>query len=202
MSLIKTIIGSIKTNTVFSFLTKNILYGVLRALFSTYRLRVIYASGVQQPLTNQEGVFYFWHQHILSGMFFFHALKSQGACIVSPSGDGKIAGYLCQKLGFTVLYGSSFKSPITLLRGAFSALQGNRRLCMVGDGSRGPAFKLQPGVSYLAEKTDLPIIFVDCQPARAITFTKSWDQFKLPLPFTTITITVNTPQHVRTSSSS
>jgi lysophospholipid acyltransferase (LPLAT)-like uncharacterized protein len=202
MSLIKAIIGSIKTNTFSRFLFKNVLYGVLKLLFLTYRLRVTYADGVRLPLSDQEGVFYFWHQHILSGMFFFNKLKSQGACIVSPSGDGKIAGYLCQRLGFTVLYGSSFKSPITLLRSAFAALQGKRRLCMVGDGSRGPAFKLQPGIAYLAEKVDVPVLFIDCHPARAITFTKSWDQFKLPLPFTTISITVSSPQHVRTSSSS
>lgn len=202
MNLSKTIIGSFKTNTIFNFLIKNVLYGVLKMLFLTYRLRITYAPGVQLPLTQQEGVFYFWHQHILSGMFFFHALKSQGACIVSPSGDGKLAGYLCQRLGFTVLYGSSFKSPITLLRNAFTALKGSRRLCMVGDGSRGPAFKLQPGVSYLAEKAEIPMIFVDCRPEKAITFTKSWDQFKLPVPFSIINITVNAPQYVRTSSSS
>ena len=202
MGLIKTISRSLKTNTIFSFLSKNVVYCLLRFLFATYRLRVVYASEVRQPLTKQEGVYYFWHQQIIAGMFFFHTLRSQGACIVSPSGDGKFAGYICQRLGFDVLYGSSFKSPIALVRNALDELQGKRRLCMVGDGSRGPALKLQPGLSYFAEKVGVPLIFVECKQQWSLTFTKSWDQFKIPLPFSIIQVTVHAPQYVRSSSPS
>jgi len=202
MRLTKGISRAIRANTVFNFVIKNALYCVLKLLFSTYRLRVSYGPGVKQPLSKQEGVFYFWHQQIIAGMFFFHTLKSQGACVVSSSGDGKIAGYLCQRLGFTVLYGSSFKGPVALVRSALDQLNGNRRLCMVGDGSRGPALVLQPGIMYLAEKVGVPVVFIDCKPQWAFTFTKSWDQFKLPLPFSIIQVTVNSPQHVRPSSSS
>jgi lysophospholipid acyltransferase (LPLAT)-like uncharacterized protein len=135
-------------------------------------------------------------------MFFFHALKSQGSCIVSPSADGKFAGFICNKLGFNVLYGSSFKQPITLIRQALAELKGRQRLCMVGDGSRGPAFQLQPGLSYFAEKMNLPLIFVECKQQRSITLTKSWDQFKIPLPFSIIQVTVHAPTYVRPSAGS
>ncbi len=201
MRLLKAINRSIRTNTFFSFLAKNIVYGILRLLFTTYRLRVVYAPGVKQPLTKQDGVFYFWHQQIIAGMFFFHTLKSQGSCIVSPSADGKFAGFICNKLGFNVLYGSSFKQPITLIRQALSELKGRQRLCIVGDGSRGPAFKLQPGLSYFSEKMSIPLVFVECKQQRSITFSKSWDQFKIPLPFSIIQVTVHTPEYVHPSSS-
>lgn len=193
MRLLKSISRSFKTNTLFSFLAKNIAYWLLRCLFATYRLRVTYQAGVKVPLNKQEGIFYFWHQQIIPGMFFFHALKAQGACIVSPSNDGKFAGFICNKLGFNVLYGSSFKQPITLIRQALLALKGMRRLCMVGDGSRGPAFQLQPGLMYFAEKMDIPLIFIECTQQRSITLTKSWDQFKIPLPFSKIYVTVHAP---------
>ena len=196
MRLLKSISRAFKTNIFFSFLAKNIAYGVLRTLFATYRLRVVYAPGVKQPLTKQEGIFYFWHQQIIPGMFFFHALKGQGSCIVSPSNDGKFAGFICSKLGFNVLYGSSFKQPITLIRQALSELKGMRRLCMVGDGSRGPAFALQPGLTYFAGKMGIPLIFIECKQQWSYTLTKSWDQFKIPLPFSIIQVTVHTPQHV------
>ena len=202
MRLAKAITRRLKTSTVLSFLTKNLVYGLLRILFSTYRLRVEYAPAVAQPLNRQEGVYYFWHQHIIAGMFFFYALRSQGACIVSPSRDGKFAGYICNRLGFEVLYGSSFKSTVSVVRHALQELGKNKRLCMVGDGSRGPAFKLQPGVTYFAEKSDLPLIFVECTQQWSWTFTKSWDQFKIPLPFSTISVKVHQPIHVRSSSSS
>ena len=202
MRLAKAITHHLKSSTILSFLTKNLVYWLLRILFATYRLRVEYASGVAQPLNRQEGVYYFWHQQIISGMFFFYAMRSQGACIVSPSRDGKFAGYICSRLGFDVLYGSSFKSTVSVVRQALQELGENKRLCMVGDGSRGPALKLQPGVTYFAEKSDLPLIFVECTQQWSWTFTKSWDQFKIPLPFSTISVKVHQPIHVRPSSSS
>lgn len=126
-------------------------------------------------------------------MFFFFKTKSKGYCIASPSSDGKIAGFICEKFGFNVLYGSSTKSLLSLIKNSMNVLQERRQLCVVGDGSRGPAFKLQKGVSYLAKKNNLPLIFVECKPTRAITFKKSWDKFKIPLPFTTIHVTLHKP---------
>ncbi len=193
MRLLKSISRSCRTNIFFSFLARNLVYWLLRCLFATYRLQVTYLPGVTQPLTKQEGIFYFWHQQIIPGMFFFHALKAQGSCIVSPSNDGKFAGFICNKLGFNVLYGSSFKQPITLIRQALAELKGVRRLCMVGDGSRGPAFQLQPGLTYFAEKMNVPLIFVECRQERSWTLKKSWDQFQIPRPFSTIYITVHAP---------
>ena len=65
-----------------------------------------------------------------------------------------------------------------------------KQLFVIGDGSRGPAKQLQPGIRYLAKKSNLPIIFFDCQVQHKITFHKTWDKFQLPLPFTKIFITV------------
>ncbi|MCB9493280.1 MAG: DUF374 domain-containing protein [Epsilonproteobacteria bacterium] len=162
----------------------------------TYRVRFRYAQAVKQPLANQEGLFYFWHQHIASGMFFFWSMKARGHCVVSPSSDGKFAGFVCKKLGFDVLYGSAHKSSFSLVRNALQVLKKDKHLCLVGDGSRGPAFKLQKGVKYLAARTKVPLIYVECKPSAAYVFKKSWDQFKLPLPFSTIEVYVHAPQHI------
>jgi len=196
MRLFKGIIIRIKRGNVLSFISKNVLYLLLRTLFWTYRLEVKYVGGGQQSMNNIQGLCYFWHQHIISGMFFFFKLKARGACIVSPSNDGKMAGFICQKLGFEVLYGSSHKSSVSVTRQALSELNHVGRLCLVGDGSRGPAFQLQRGVVYLAEKTGKPLIFIECTAPHAITFKKSWDQFKVPLPFSKIFVTVHQPQFV------
>ena len=213
-SWIKSILRFVRTSRPVSWLCRVLLYAFIRLLFATYRLRVTYGLGIKQSMTEKldttpdcevtakPGIFYFWHQQIIPGMFFFYKLKAQGACVVSPSNDGKFAGYICEKLGFKVLYGSAHKSPITLLRQSLQELKERQRLCLVGDGSRGPANVLQPGLTYLAEKTGVPLVFIDCQQQWSITFTKSWDQFKLPLPFSFITVTVHDPRYVcpRTSS--
>ena len=195
--IFKSTIKKIKTRNNFSSLLKNLAYGLIRLLIATYRLRVIYDSGVKQPIIANSGVFYFWHQQIIAGMTFFFKARTTGHCVVSPSNDGKFAGFICEKLGFTVLYGSSHKSTISLVRQSLQALKVERRLCIVGDGSRGPAFELQQGVYYLAQKAQLPLIFVECSSSWHITFSKSWDKFQLPLPFSKIHVRVHSPQYTQ-----
>lgn len=192
--MIKKIFKQIKKTHVINTAFHYLAYGIARLLISTYRVQITYAPGINKNLMANKGVFYFWHQQIIPGMTLFFKEKATGYCVVSPSGDGKIAGFICQKLGFTVLYGSSNKSPITLLRNSLKALEERNQLCIVGDGSRGPAFQLQPGIRYLAQKGNVPIIFVECSSSRHITLKKSWDQFQIPLPFSTITITIHAPE--------
>lgn len=180
----------IKSNIFFKSALHWILFFFIKTLFSTYRTSISYKSTTKN-LTH--GIFYFWHQNIISGMFFFHHIKQTGYCIASPSKDGKIAGFICEKLGFTVLYGSSNKSPITLIKQSLNILSTKKQLCLVGDGSRGPAFILQEGILKLAQKSNLPLIFIECTPSSAWTFKKSWDKFKIPLPFSKINIIVHEP---------
>jgi lysophospholipid acyltransferase (LPLAT)-like uncharacterized protein len=143
------------------------------------------------------GIFYFWHQQIIAGMTLFFKIKATGHCVVSPSADGKFVGYVCQRLGFSVLYGSSHKAAVSLVRQALQVLKVNRQLCLVGDGSRGPAFRVQQGVRYLAAKTQVPLIFVECSSSWHLTFTKSWDKFQLPLPFSKIRVHVHAPEYIQ-----
>ncbi len=181
----------IKTHTFLNTIFKYTFYAIMRFLFATYRLHITYDPHLIQPLQKQPGIYYFWHQQIIAGMLFFFKSKSSGYCVVSPSNDGKFAGFACKKLGFNVLYGSSHKSSIKLLRQCLSVLNKNQQLCLVGDGSRGPAFTLQKGISYLATKSNLPLIFVDAKPQWAYTLKKSWDKFQIPLPFSKISIHVH-----------
>lgn len=193
--LFKRIIKIVRSNNVLFFISKCTLYLILRLLFATYRLKVIQPPEFQNNSKDHyEGVFYFWHQHILSGMYFFYKKKQSGYCVISPSVDGKIAGFIAERLKFSVIYGSQHKAPIALLRQSLSVLKKTKRLCIVGDGSRGPAFRLQQGVIYLSEKSNLPLVFVECQASWSYTMKRSWDQFKIPLPFSLITIIVHPPQ--------
>ncbi len=166
-------------------------YVVLLILFRTYRLRITYLGDQPSSLKNRPGIFYFWHQNILSGMFFFFKLGHRGHCMVSPSSDGQFASTICERLGFTVLRGSTYKNPVTVTRQALQVLEEYRQLCVVGDGSRGPAFQLQPGIIALAAKTGVPLVYVECKPQSAFTITKSWDKFQIPYPFSIINVHVH-----------
>ncbi|MCF7799762.1 DUF374 domain-containing protein [Candidatus Babeliales bacterium] len=186
----KNFFKKIKSNNFLNYITKNLIYFFIRALFLTYRLKVEHGKNLLNFTDNTYGVFYFWHQNIIAATFFFFKIKETGHCIISPSKDGKIMGFIASKMGFTVLYGSAHKQPIQLIRQSLNILKKEKRLCLVGDGSRGPAFKLQEGVIYFAKKSNLPLIFIDCKNSKFISIKKSWDKFQIPLPFSKIYIKV------------
>jgi lysophospholipid acyltransferase (LPLAT)-like uncharacterized protein len=50
------------------------------------------------------------------------------------------------------------------------------------DGPRGPIFKVQPGIVYLAQKAGVPIIPVACALSKK-KILRSWDKYQFPLPF-------------------
>ena len=177
---------NIRSRPVFHLL----LYLLVRTLFATYRLEIHADPGLSTDLEKQPGVFYFWHQQIIGCLFFFFKKNYRGSCVVSPSGDGRIAGTILKKLGFNILYGSPHKQTISLLRQCLKTLNLHQQLGLVGDGSRGPAFILQPGVTYLAQKTHVPLIKVVCTASWHLTLKKSWDRFHIPLPFSKISVTL------------
>ena len=184
----------------FRFISERTTYIFIFLLFKSYRLCLELDDA--DFLDKHEGIYYFWHQQIVMAMFLFFALsRNKGACIVSPSSDGRLAGFICKKFGFSVLYGSPHKNPVKVLREALSILTKSGTLCLVGDGSRGPAYQRQQGLDFLSQKTGLPLIFIEGRASKEITFEKTWDKFKLPLPFSTITIRIHAPYYVCKSTS-
>lgn len=192
----KPIIKKIKNSNFLTFLVKNMLYFLARFAITTYRIEVVFDKGVQMPFSKNNGVFYLWHQQIVAGLFFFYKFRDGQSCIVSSSKDGQFAGYVLGRLGFNIIYGSSFKNPILLTRQALKVLREDKQLCIVGDGSRGPAFELKPGVTFLAKTAEVPLYFVECSSTWKIKFKKSWDQSEIPLPFSKIMIKVHSPVKV------
>lgn len=187
----KPITKIIKNSKHLTFLVKIVLYCIARFAIMTYRIDVVFDDDVQIPFSKNSGVFYLWHQQIVAGLFFFYKFKNGQSCIVSSSKDGQFAGYVLEKLGFNIIYGSSFKNPILLTRQAIKVLNDGQQLCIVGDGSRGPAFELKQGIPFLARTAGVPLYFVECSSSYKIKFKKSWDQLEIPLPFSKIRIRVH-----------
>jgi lysophospholipid acyltransferase (LPLAT)-like uncharacterized protein len=178
----KKILKKIKYNKPFQQSCASLLYIIMRALFASYRLKT------KNTFMPERAIIYFWHQNIIGCLFFLWKTKNLTTVIVSPSPDGKIAGAILEKLGVKVLYGSSYKNSISVIRGALKILKTEKKLILVGDGSRGPAFKLQPGITYFAEKSNSDFVFIECKTKHNIVFKKSWDTFRIPLPFSKIII--------------
>jgi hypothetical protein len=163
----------------------------MRLVFATYRLRVKLDPGISEDFSKNIGVFYFWHQQIFAASYFLMKVHAAQHCIVSSSNDGRLAGGVIELFGYDVIYGSAFKNTIQVTRQALKILKDNQSFCIVGDGSRGPAFELKQGVPFLAVKADKPLFFVQCSSSKYLTLKNSWDKFQIPLPFSKINIHVS-----------
>ncbi len=192
--MLKSISTFFKNNKLIRLCIGYLIYCYIRLLFITYRLRTTYDFEFNEKEFNKNhGIFYFWHQHIIAGMFFFFKNGGVGHCIVSSSNDGKVIGFIAKKLGFNVIWGSNNKPSIKTAKTTLDVLETNKRLCLIGDGSRGPAFCLQKSVINLAKKSQVPLVFLECAVEWSLACKKSWDQFKIPMPFSKIHIRVHKP---------
>lgn len=140
---------------------------------------VAYARRDGRPL-----VFAHWHGDELA---IVHLVgRYHIATMTSTSQDGRLMERVVRRLGGRTCSGSS-------TRGGMSALKGLVRLCRSGhnasmavDGPRGPLHEVKPGVFQLARLAGGAIVPVGVASDSALVFHKSWNQARLPWPFTRV----------------
>jgi lysophospholipid acyltransferase (LPLAT)-like uncharacterized protein len=89
---------------------------------------------------------------------------------------------ILKRFGFTFVRGSTTSGGLMALRGLIKAARDGYSIAITPDGPRGPIFKVQPGIVYLAQKAGVPIIPVACALSRK-KILRSWDRYQFPLPF-------------------
>lgn len=170
-------------------LTRIFIYCYLRLLFFTYRLRIIdHADAL--PINKSEGLYYLWHEHAISALYFLHKQGAFGHLVSDKSVDGTLAGFLASRLGMRVMYSNGKPS---FMRKALDVLEMNKRMYMVGDGADNPQ-QLQREIPYMCARTGVPLVFLEIQVSAALSFARRWDKLKLPLPFSKITVTIHKPR--------
>jgi lysophospholipid acyltransferase (LPLAT)-like uncharacterized protein len=156
----------------------------LRLLASTWRVHV---DGV---LPTAPCVVVFWHGGMLPVWYSFRNQDCVG--LTSASNDGGMLAQLLADWGYTVVRGSSSAGGKEALH-ALTELATNRVVLVTPDGPRGPAGIAKPGAIVAAYRAGVPLIPVCATMAWEYVFSKSWDAFKLPLPFTRITLHIGKP---------
>lgn len=171
-----------------SFICRWLVYSYLRFLFYTYRLEVIDEGGGSLPLNTSTGLYYLWQEHAIIGLFFLYRQGAHGHFVSDKSIEGRIAGFVARRLGLRVMYGNGKPS---FMRHALEALEENKRMYMVGDGTSRTAYQLQREIPYMCARTQVPLVYLECRASSALSFIKRWDRLKLPLPFSKITVTIH-----------
>jgi len=99
-------------------------------------------------------------------------------------------------MGNQTIAGSSSKNGIKAMLTMIKQIKFGQNGAITPDGPRGPRYKLQDGIIYIAQKTGVPLVPIHIEATRQWIFEKSWDKHKLPKPFSTVVIRIGSPYRV------
>lgn len=170
---------------------------IIRIFYLTCRYRIYFKSQEDKeffinamsssiPDKTKAYILAFFHQDELSLIPYFRNVAM--GILVSVSKDGELMNQTAQRLGYITARGSSSKKAVSGLISSIKKVRQGYKFSFAVDGPRGPIYKVKEGAIAVSNKTDTPIFPVKAFPHSFKLFEKSWNQAKLPIPFTTIDI--------------
>ncbi len=166
---------------------------LITALVKTSRLKITGYPQVQELRRQGESIIYvYWHRHILVTI---HRFKNTGARpLISLSEDGEIVAQVALEFGMNPVRGSSSRGGARAFIGLMNAIKEEKSEVMItADGPKGPPREVKDGTIRLAQKTGSVIVPIGWHATRLKILEKSWDRFKIPKPFGTITYAYGPP---------
>lgn len=144
--------------------------------------------------TKNPVIFALWHEELLPLISWGLFMRIPLATIVSDSKDGEIIARVLRAEGFGTARGSSTRGGLKALVGALRLMRDEgRSLAVTVDGPRGPRGVVKEGVLFAAAKSGAAILPIRAYLSWKKVFTRSWDQFQLPLPFSRVLVRAGAP---------
>jgi len=164
-----------------------------RLLFATLRMRIIDHAGLTRKSPDFPLIITFWHNRILAITIAHMRRYPRGrkgvSVLTSPSRDGEILAQLMACFHMGAIRGSSSRRGSRALRECAEWLNSGGDLAVTPDGPKGPRYTLGPGLILLAQVTGARILPMHVRFSNAAAL-KSWDGFRIPLPFSRLDITL------------
>lgn len=181
-------------------LLSKLAVGILKTLFMTLRVRIQDASGMLDGTHPGPCILVFWHNRILAitrafAKFYPRTGRRGVTVLTSASRDGEILARIVAGFGMGAARGSSSRRGARALRELARLVDEGRDIAITPDGPRGPRYALGPGAVQLAGMTGAPLVMVHAEFSWAITM-KTWDGFRVPLPFSSVRIRVDAPTRI------
>lgn len=142
----------------------------------------------------QNYIFGVWHNQQL---FLLYPYRGQKICaLISLSDDGEYIARCLPHFGMKAVRGSTTRGGARALIKLKNIAEAGYHPMLTPDGPRGPIYKVQHGILFLALKTGLPIIPVGTALSHKIKV-GSWDKMRVPLPFDKTALTYGKAVYVR-----
>ena len=146
---------------------------------------------VDSPALPPSGLLVLWHEHMLLCLPAFAHRNMR--VLISQSRDGEWGAVAAQRLGYSVVRGSSSRGGVDALRKLAGDLSTNGGwVALVVDGPRGPRRLSKPGAVWLSQRTGLPVVAVTAKSSMAVRL-KSWDRCVVPVPFAKVFLQTSEP---------
>lgn len=156
-----------------------ILYYLLKMISSTMKIRVIRSKNID---IKENYVYGFWHNKLVMASLCLTDIEKR-AVLASPSKDGELIAIPLEKMGFTMVRGSSGKDSIKSVLALIKLIKKGYSAGTPLDGPKGPIYEVKNGMLYLAQKSGKSIIPLGGAFERKWIFNKAWDKFQMPKPF-------------------
>jgi len=121
--------------------------------------------------------------------------------MTSISYMGDIQTRTLEGFGYTIARGSSSRGGARVLAQTIRNIRNGKIAAIAVDGPRGPHQIVKPGVIFLSQKLDIPIIPVSTSARPSRMSMSAWDKYILPFPFARAQVRFGKPFMPETDSS-
>jgi len=166
---------------------------LISGIVKTCKLKIVGYENVEKLRAREVPIIYaYWHRHIFVTIYRF--MNTGARPLISLSEDGEIVAQIAIEFGMNPVRGSSSrggaKAFIKLLN---SIKEEKSEVLITADGPKGPTREIKDGVIRLAQKSGSVVVPIAWHAGKVKIFEKTWDRFKIPLPFGVITYAYGKP---------
>jgi lysophospholipid acyltransferase (LPLAT)-like uncharacterized protein len=171
---------------------------LIRAITATLRITTDDRGGILDHPEREPVIMAFWHNRTFLMAIFYekYCWGNTTFTFISRSRDGQFMADVARQFGVMAVRGSSSRHGVSATLDALrKARDEGVDITITPDGPRGPRYQVQPGILRLAQTTQRPIVAIDCRLEWKIVL-KSWDGFRIPLPFSRCHLSTAPPIYV------
>ncbi|MBR3628816.1 MAG: lysophospholipid acyltransferase family protein [Elusimicrobia bacterium] len=129
----------------------------------------------------EQSVYALWHGEQILPLCLNSGRQIVAMC--SMSKDGEIQAGVLRDFGFIAVRGSTSKRAERALIETIRYARKGHFVAFTVDGPKGPVYKVKSGLLLVSQKIGIRLIPISAIAKNSLTFVKSWDKFKVPLPF-------------------
>lgn len=129
----------------------------------------------------EQSVYALWHGEQILPLCLNSGRQIVAMC--SMSKDGEIQAGVLKDFDFIAVRGSTSKRAERALIETIRYARKGHYVAFTVDGPKGPIHKVKSGLLLVSQKVGIRLIPISAIAKNSLTFTKAWDKFKVPLPF-------------------